>query len=193
MWRAATWCWPITGHHPATRRCMPEVVPAQGSLFVRACSAVALPSRALRRGAGSDRGRPLRFAPGCPALRCPWSAYLITARHGPVQRHLLHSDRFAAEFVVETEETATRLSAFGDGSLGRSPTPDDRLTATYRVGNGRAGNVGAGAIATWSPRRPRHHRRCRNPLPAAGWHRPGANRAGAPLCAPGVPHAGSAP
>src|SRR5262249_50931318 len=52
------------------------------------------------------------------------------------------------------------------GVLGRLPTPDIEFEATYRVGTGRAGNVGVGALrrivtnlpitAVW------------NPLPAAG-------------------------
>jgi len=61
-------------------------------------------------------------------------------------RELLNSDRFAADFVLETEDDGSAHVRFGDGVLGRVPAPDAEFTATYRVGNGRAGNVGAGAL-----------------------------------------------
>jgi Baseplate J-like protein len=84
-----------------------------------------------------------------------------------VQRDLLASDRFATDFVVEIEDDGRASLRFGDGVFGKQPTPDSRRTARYRVGNGRAGNVGAEAInrivlpadgitRVW------------NPLPAAG-------------------------
>ncbi|NEP18551.1 MAG: putative baseplate assembly protein [Leptolyngbya sp. SIO4C1] len=62
------------------------------------------------------------------------------------QIDLLNSDRFAREFVVEAEGTRTYLR-FGDGQLGKLPPADTEFQATYRVGNGLLGNVGAGAIA----------------------------------------------
>lgn len=60
---------------------------------------------------------------------------------------LLSSDRFAAEFVVEMENDGYASLRFGDNILGRSPDVGSRLKATYRIGNGRGGNVGAEAIA----------------------------------------------
>jgi hypothetical protein len=60
------------------------------------------------------------------------------------QRDLLTSDRFASEFVVETEDDGRARLRFGDGVLGRGPV--DGLVARYRIGNGRDGNVGAEAI-----------------------------------------------
>jgi uncharacterized phage protein gp47/JayE len=64
------------------------------------------------------------------------------------QFDLLGSDRFATEFVVETEANGTAALRFGDDVLGRQPNAGAAFTATYRAGNGRAGNVGAEAIAT---------------------------------------------
>jgi predicted phage baseplate assembly protein len=63
------------------------------------------------------------------------------------KRDLLNSDRFASEFVVETEDDATSTLRFGDDVTGRQPIPGTSFKATYRVGSGSAGNVGAGAIA----------------------------------------------
>jgi hypothetical protein len=62
------------------------------------------------------------------------------------QRDLLVSDRFARDFVVETEDDGGAYLRFGDGTLGKKPQPDTVLYACYRIGNGRAGNVGADAI-----------------------------------------------
>jgi predicted phage baseplate assembly protein len=62
------------------------------------------------------------------------------------KRDLLNSDRFAAEFVVETEDDGISTLRFGDDVTGRRPTPGAGFKAVYRVGNGSAGNVGAETI-----------------------------------------------
>lgn len=62
------------------------------------------------------------------------------------QRDLLGSDKTATEFVVEIEHDGIAAIRFGDGEHGRRPLPDTAFTASYRVGNGAAGNVGAGAL-----------------------------------------------
>lgn len=78
---------------------------------------------------------------------------------------LLNSSRFAREFVVEMEEDRLAYLRFGDGVLGRRPTSD--LSATYRVGNGRSGNVGATSIFHVITTESGIERMC-NPLPAKG-------------------------
>ncbi|MGC2698426.1 MAG: putative baseplate assembly protein, partial [Candidatus Angelobacter sp.] len=60
-------------------------------------------------------------------------------------RDLLSSDHNALNFVVETQNDGSAVLRFGDGILGAPPAGG--LTAAYRTGNGKAGNVGAGAIA----------------------------------------------
>ena len=62
------------------------------------------------------------------------------------RRDLLGSDRFAPEFVLETEHDGRAFVRFGDDVRGRAPSVGAALTATYRRGKGTAGNVGAGAI-----------------------------------------------
>ena len=76
-------------------------------------------------------------------------------------RDLLASPASERAFVVETETDGRARLRFGDDVHGRRPTDDavaasqldlpidDETTflATYRVGNGAAGNIGAGAIA----------------------------------------------
>jgi hypothetical protein len=60
---------------------------------------------------------------------------------------LLGSDGDAPEFVVEVETDGSATLRFGDGTHGRRPETATAFAATYRVGNGVAGNVGAGALA----------------------------------------------
>jgi hypothetical protein len=83
------------------------------------------------------------------------------------QRDLLSSDRFATEFVVEVERDGVATLRFGDNLLGQRPESGTRLTAEYRVGNGVAGNVGAGAIARVVSSNA-GITRVWNPLPAVG-------------------------
>ncbi len=60
---------------------------------------------------------------------------------------LLASDADDARFVVEVEHDGSATLRFGDDVHGRRPETDTEFTATYRVGNGTAGNIGAGSIA----------------------------------------------
>jgi hypothetical protein len=104
------------------------------------------------------------------AVQDPRAAYpAITISDGMhtwlPERDLLESDRFAHEFVVETEDDGTATLRFGDGELGAPPVSG--LAATYRVGNGRAGNVGAGAIVNVQTPLAGIVS-LRNPMPAAG-------------------------
>jgi hypothetical protein len=90
------------------------------------------------------------------------------------QRDLLNSDRFAHEFVVEVEDDGRSYLRFGDGILGSQPAERFEAKATYRVGNGSAGNIGAEAIAhvIIDPDQPAMSPddiiRVRNPQPAQG-------------------------
>ncbi len=75
-----------------------------------------------------------------------WENQVPNGESWKYQRDLLVSDRFARDFVVETEDDGRAYLRFGDGTLGKKPQPDTVLYACYRVGNGRAGNVGGDAI-----------------------------------------------
>ncbi len=83
------------------------------------------------------------------------------------KRDLLDSASDAAEFVVESESDGTAYLHFGDDEYGRQPESKTEFSATYRVGNGSVGNIGAETLA---------HIvtsdsglvEVRNPLPAAG-------------------------
>ncbi len=87
------------------------------------------------------------------------------------ERDLLGSHQDDLHFVVEVDNERRAYLRFGDGELGRMPEAGSVFLATYRVGNGPAGNVGTEAIShivfrktslsgvTLQPR---------NPLPAKG-------------------------
>ena len=87
------------------------------------------------------------------------------------QRDLLSSDAFASEFVAEVDDDGRATLRFGDGQYGEAPTIGVELTATYRVGNGARGNVGADTIlhlVTPDAGVPAAIVRVRNPRPAEG-------------------------
>jgi len=83
------------------------------------------------------------------------------------RRDLLSSGRFAREFVVEVDEAGSAYLRFGDGVLGMAPVGGARLQPVYRVGNGKAGNVGAEAISHVVTAQ-NDVGGVRNPLPAQG-------------------------
>jgi hypothetical protein len=86
------------------------------------------------------------------------------------RQDLLNSEKFSKEFVVETEPDGTAYVRFGDGILGKEPDTDKTFGASYRVGNGSDGNVGAGALCHIVPKVGGSIgiSAVRNPLPAEG-------------------------
>lgn len=83
------------------------------------------------------------------------------------RRDLLSSGSGDRHFVVELESDGSASLRFGDDTHGTRPRPGTGFTATFRIGNGAAGNVAAESI--------RHVAttvagidRARNPLPAIG-------------------------
>ncbi len=59
---------------------------------------------------------------------------------------LFESLRFDCHFVVEMDNEGRGHLRFGDNELGRKPEAGTSFKASYRIGNGLAGNVGAEAI-----------------------------------------------
>ncbi|HEY0376643.1 MAG TPA: putative baseplate assembly protein [Pyrinomonadaceae bacterium] len=62
------------------------------------------------------------------------------------QRDLLNSGPSSREFVVEVENDGAASVRFGDELFGSRPAAGTNFNATYRVGNGARGNVGANAL-----------------------------------------------
>jgi len=95
------------------------------------------------------------------------------------QRDLLSSKPNANDFVVEVENDGTAYLRFGNNSSqneyvqahGLRPDPGTSFKATYRVGNGMGGNVGAETLAHIISTDQRIDK-IRNPLPAQGGFEP---------------------
>ena len=87
------------------------------------------------------------------------------------RRDLLNSDAAADEYVVEIENDGGGAIRFGDDVHGRRPESGTDFTARYRVGNGRAGNIGADSLVHIAIGIP-EITRVRNPLPAIGGQEP---------------------
>ncbi len=60
--------------------------------------------------------------------------------------HLLDSTTYDQHFVAEIDNAGEAKLRFGDDQYGRRPTGADGAIARFRLGNGRAGNVGAGVL-----------------------------------------------
>ena len=88
---------------------------------------------------------------------------------------LIGRGRLDPAVVAEPEPGGVTRLRFGDGVTGRAPTEELPFSATYRLGGGPAGNVGAGRLTRWLARadgRPATDTgtpiAAWNPLPGAG-------------------------
>lgn len=91
------------------------------------------------------------------------------------QYDLLGSDHNDRHFVVEMDDSQRAHIRFGNGDMGLQPDAGMSFQAKYRVGNGLAGNVGAGAIShlVWMGTTLEGSSiRVSNPLPAQGGMEP---------------------
>lgn len=112
---------------------------------------------------------------GAADLSEPLRTALIDDLNGLLQpwtprRDLLASYGLDRHFVVEMDNGGRAHLRFGDGELGRMPEAGALFQASYRVGNGLPGNVGAEAISHLVSRELLSgvKLRPRNPLPAQG-------------------------
>lgn len=94
------------------------------------------PRRALPALALEAQAPPTGEAESAVPPAVPWVPRYDLLASGPDDPH----------FVVEVEGDRRAFLRFGDGALGRRPEAGTRFTAHWRLGGGRAGNVGAGAI-----------------------------------------------
>lgn len=94
------------------------------------------------------------------------------------QPDLLASEYGDQHFVAEIDDYGRAHLRFGDGELGRRPEAGMKFHATYRAGNGLAGNVGAESIShiIYSPKPgstgSTNVINVRNPMPAVGGAEP---------------------
>lgn len=59
---------------------------------------------------------------------------------------LLASDPFDTHFVAEVDDDGRAILRFGDDAFGRRLPAEAMITARFRIGNGLAGNIGAGSL-----------------------------------------------
>ncbi|MCU7820357.1 putative baseplate assembly protein [Kitasatospora sp. DSM 101779] len=120
----------------------------------------------------SEQSPPASAVPAAEP-RAARPAVVLTGEQGTDRREwqarpdLLDSPAAAAEFTVETEHDGTVRLRFGDDEHAMRPKEGTRFSARYRVGNGRAGNVGAESI-THAVTDVVGIVAVSNPLPAAG-------------------------
>ncbi|NNG00302.1 MAG: putative baseplate assembly protein [Desulfobacteraceae bacterium] len=91
--------------------------------------------------------------------------------HWIAQSDLLGSHRDAQHFVAEIDDDGRAHLRFGDDHCGEQPDAGMTFKATFRLGNGLSGNVGAEAISHLVMRNTQLsgvHLRARNPMPAQG-------------------------
>lgn len=83
---------------------------------------------------------------------------------------LLGSGRDDRDFVVEIDNEGRANLRFGDDECGRAPEVEMQFSALYRIGNGKAGNVGREAIyhLVYRRQKPDGIDGVCNPLPADG-------------------------
>jgi hypothetical protein len=105
----------------------------------------------------------------------PAIALLVMISNQPQQLwepvpHLLDSSEFDRHFAVEIGADGRPTIRFGDDEYGANPSGAALFTAVYRIGNGRAGNIGADSVShavqpAVAPLWPAISR-VRNPVPA---------------------------
>jgi hypothetical protein len=102
------------------------------------------------------------------------SAWTLPMSSSGPQTDLLESAESDQVFVVEVESDGTATLRFGDDTNGKRPEPGTAFVASYRIGNGAAGNVGADSITHFAtdPTTQAYILACRNPLPATGGTEP---------------------
>lgn len=85
-----------------------------------------------------------------------------------VTESLLTATTWDRVFELREQPDATWEIRFGDGTQGKIPAAAQAVVATYRIGGGQSGNVGANAIERRRGGAGKL-RNIRNPRPATGW------------------------
>jgi len=90
------------------------------------------------------------------------------------EQDLLESGESDPVFVVEVETDGTAKLRFGDNTNGKTPDTGTSFIASYRIGNGTGGNIGADSLIFLAAADARIQS-CRNPVPATGGTDPETN------------------
>jgi predicted phage baseplate assembly protein len=108
----------------------------------------------------------LNPANAIPAITLSSALNNVTQTWTPEQ-DLLASGSADTSFVVEVESDLSATLRFGDDTNGKRPATSTAFTASYRIGNGTSGNVGAESLKKIAAGDARIVG-CTNPLPASG-------------------------
>jgi baseplate J-like protein len=130
--------------------------------------------RARRAASRLTRGRP---RPAVDVVTNLSAGGTWWTRNWLFRHDLLASGPLDKVFTVETDTDGRATLRFGDDRYGSSPPSDSFVEATYRVGLGTAGNIGADALAhlLWTQNTtPPDIEAVRNPVPAVGGDDPEA-------------------
>jgi hypothetical protein len=112
-------------------------------------------------------------ADAAPVITLAGSVHGATTTWTPAP-DLLDSGATDPVFVVEVESNGVATLRFGDNVNGKTPVTGTSFVASYRMGNGTAGNVGADSLVYLAAADARIQS-CRNPLPATGGTDPETN------------------
>ena len=122
---------------------------------------LAASATALQRPDAAGAAPAIQLAGQLEGLSVDWFA----------QQDLLGSHPDDPHFVVEPDDAGAAWLRFGDGTHGRRPASGTAFSASYRVGTGSAGNVGAGTLVRIVTDDPAIVG-VRQPLPAGGGSEP---------------------
>lgn len=134
---------------PGAGCCECEGVPADVAVSAARFRPALANAPLTHREPAPDSGRPASASLGQnarDALPALWLTDSAGARWNAVA-DLLQSGSDDRDVVAEIDNQGIAHLRFGDGRLGRTPNAGSMLGAHYRVGQGTAGNVGAGSIA----------------------------------------------
>jgi hypothetical protein len=108
-----------------------------------------------------------------PAITLSGTLNNVASTWTPLQ-DLLASGAEDTNFVVEVQANYSATLRFGDDTNGLKPPTGTAFAATYRVGNGTQGNVGAESL-TYLAAGDARITGCSNPMPASGGTDPETN------------------
>ena len=130
---------------PSEDRCRPDPSDAIPPRFVPVLQETSL-TQAAKRGLGASARSAMQWEQRdlLPSIHLDSSA--TGEESWSSRRDLLNSREEDLHFVVEVESDGTAFIRFGDDHHGKRPDSGIEFEATYRVGNGIAGNIGVDSL-----------------------------------------------
>jgi len=145
------------------------------SLFASSSELITVKSFAQAPNPSLSAGALMNFDPAdaLPVITLAGAVHGTTTTWKP-EADLLENGATDPAFVVEVESNGVATLRFGDNVNGKTPDTGTSFVASYRIGNGTDGNVGADSLVYLAAADARIQS-CRNPLPATGGTGPETN------------------